>query len=330
MKTIEELKQYYEKNILPDLTTLDEERIRIKKKLNPLIAIGIVLLIISFGLIVYFSISLFLMFIPLLIFAVMLFGWYTTFYRSFLGKFKEQVIQKIVHFIDPGLSYDPERFVPKEAFLESQIFQARANRYEGDDFVSGTIGKTDIQVSEINAKRIERTAPKHGATATEKKRETKTYPIFRGLFFVADFNKDFNKTTIVLPDTAQKRFGRLGQKLQAMNITRGQLIKLEDPEFEKLFVVYGDDQIEARYVLSTSLMSRIVDFRKKANREMYFSFVASKLFIAISYEKPLFEPSIFKTLIDFSKIQEYFEDLQLAIGIVEDLNLNTRIWKKGG
>ncbi len=329
MKTIEELKQHYDKNILPDLTALDEERIMIRKKLNPLIFIGLALLIISFGLIVYFSISLFLMILPLSICGVMLFGWYSTFYRSFLGKFKVQIIQKIVHFIDPGLSYAQDQFVPKETFFESQIFQARADRYEGDDFVSGRIGKTDIQLSEINVKHIEKTPPKPGSSSERHKRETKTYPIFRGLFFVADFNKDFSKTTIVLPDTAQKRFGRLGQKLQSMNITRGQLIKLEDPEFEKLFVVYGDDQIEARYVLSTSLMARIVAFSKKANREMYFSFVASKLFVAISYDKPLFEPSLFKTLIDFSKIQEYFEDLQLAIGLVEDLNLNTRIWKKG-
>jgi hypothetical protein len=33
-------------------------------------------------------------------------------------------------------------------------------------------------------------------------------------------------------------------------------------------------------------------------------------------------------LIDFAPIQEYFEDLQLAIGIADDLNLNTRIWSK--
>ncbi|MFT5169968.1 MAG: hypothetical protein ACI8Q2_000583, partial [Candidatus Omnitrophota bacterium] len=42
----------------------------------------------------------------------------------------------------------------------------------------------------------------------------------------------------------------------------------------------------------------------------------------------LFEPRIFKTLLDFKPIEEYFEDLSFAIGIVEDLNLNTRIWSK--
>nr|HDN00938.1 DUF3137 domain-containing protein [Deltaproteobacteria bacterium] len=46
------------------------------------------------------------------------------------------------------------------------------------------------------------------------------------------------------------------------------------------------------------------------------------------YDRPLFEPGIFKSMLDFSEIKKYFEDLQVAIGIVEDLNLNTRIWSR--
>ena len=113
-----------------------------------------------------------------------------------------------------------------------------------------------------------------------------------------------------------------------MNIFRGQLIKLEDPEFENHFVVYGDDQIQARYILSMSLMERIVEFRKKTGRKIYLSFVGSKVFVAASYTKSLFEPRLFRTLLDFEPIREYFEDLQLTIGIVDDLNLNTRICSK--
>jgi hypothetical protein len=113
-----------------------------------------------------------------------------------------------------------------------------------------------------------------------------------------------------------------------MNIFRGELIKLEDPEFESHFVVYGTDQIQARYILSMSLMERIVEFRKKTGRKIYLSFVGSKVFAAVSYTKSLFEPRLFRTLLDFDPICEYFRDLQLAIGIVDDLNLNTRIWSK--
>ncbi|UCG49610.1 MAG: DUF3137 domain-containing protein, partial [Phycisphaerales bacterium] len=102
----------------------------------------------------------------------------------------------------------------------------------------------------------------------------------------------------------------------------------EDPEFERNFAVYGSDQIEARYILSTSLMSRIVDFKKGSGRKIHLSFVGSRVFVAISYTRSLFEPRIFTTLLDFEPIRGYFEDLQLAVGIVDELNLNTRIWSK--
>ena len=327
MKTSEDFTHYYETDIKPDLMLLEEKRLHIKKKLMPLIFLCAALLIVSLGLVAYFHVSIQWMMIPLLLCAVVIGGWYMTFYRQFLSQFKEQVIQKIVRFVDPGLTYAQTGCVPKSLFAESRLFQDRADRYEGDDLVSGTIGKTEIQFSEINALHVETTGREQG-TGSQKKRKTQTFPIFKGLFFVADFNKDFSHNTIVLPDKAEKLFGRIGQKLQGLNRSKGELIRLEDPEFEKLFVVYGEDQIAARYVLSTSLMERISAFRKRVGRDLYLSFVASKLFVAIPYAKPLFEPSLFKTLVDIESIEAYFQDLQLAVGIVEDLNLNTRIWKK--
>jgi hypothetical protein len=108
-----------------------------------------------------------------------------------------------------------------------------------------------------------------------------------------------------------------------------ELIKLEDPEFERLFAVYGTDQIEARYILSTSLMQRLVELQKKVQRELRVSFVDDNVYIAISSKnKNLFEPRIFRSLVNFQPILEYFETLQMMIGIVEDLNLNRRIWKQ--
>lgn len=147
---------------------------------------------------------------------------------------------------------------------------------------------------------------------------------------MADFNKSFKSTTVVLPDTAQKLFGELGQALQRMNVQNGQLIKLEDPEFEKLFVVYGQDQVEARYILSTSLMRRIVEFQNRTRKKMRISFSASKLYMAIPFERELFEPKIMESLLNISPIQAYYDDLKLVIDIVEDLNLNTRIWTQKG
>lgn len=93
-------------------------------------------------------------------------------------------------------------------------------------------------------------------------------------------------------------------------------------------MVYSDDQVEARYVLSTSLMRRITEFKEKHPNSIFLSFVNSCLHVAISYQRNLFEPRFFKKITDFSVAKAYFEDFQLALSIVDELNLNNRIWTK--
>jgi hypothetical protein len=132
----------------------------------------------------------------------------------------------------------------------------------------------------------------------------------------------------VLADTAESAFGSLGTFFQKMNMSRPKLVKLEDIEFEKAFAVYGTDQIEARYILSTSLMQRIMEFRKKTGKNIAMSFIDSNVFIGIPVSKELFEAPLFSTLVSYPMIAEYYNYLAMCIGIVEDLDLNTRIWTK--
>jgi hypothetical protein len=317
MKTLDDLRQFYNTELLSDLKLLEAKRLAIIRKLA---VIGFVLLVLA--ILIYFGavrgkcslltgiVVTFVIWAGILGFLCKALG------SDYVTKFKTAIIRKIVKFVDESLDYVPHRYIPKSIFMTSEIFKTKPNRYKGDDYVSGKVGATKIVFSEVHAE--------YKSGGKNSSRRT----IFKGLLFIADFNKRFTCQVVVLPDTAEKLFGSLGKILQSWNLERDQLVKLEDPEFEKLFVVYGNDQIQARYILSTSLMERIIDFKRKTNRPIYLSFVGSRIFVAISYTKDLFEPGLLKTLTDFELIREYFEDLQLAISIVDNLNLNTRIWSK--
>jgi predicted negative regulator of RcsB-dependent stress response len=242
--------------------------------------------------------------------------------KPYRRDFKHKVIRKIVEFIDPNgsftYSFTPHHQSNYTPFLTSRLFADKApDRFAEEDCVSGTLGQTHIFFSEIHAERKIRNA----------KRRRRYVTIFRGLFFQANFNKSFKGTTFIFPDFAERFLGGLGKALQFQKGRHGELIKLEDPEFERLFAVYGSDQIEARYILSTSLMQRLVDLRKKVKQEIYVAFVANQIYIGISDRKDLFEPRIFRSMVEFGPVQEYFETLRMMLSIVEDLNLNLRIWK---
>jgi hypothetical protein len=201
-------------------------------------------------------------------------------------------------------------------FKAAGLFLHHIDRYKCEDMIGGKVGKTEIAFSEVHAEY-------KTTTHTGKSRHTEWHTIFKGLFFIADFNKDFHGRTVVLPDTAEKLFGLFGQTLQSWNSSYGQLVRLEDVEFEKEFVVYGTDQIEARYILSPAMMEQILLFRREVGKKIYLSFLGSKVFVAIPVQENMFEPKMFSSVLDFDVIAEYYAQLQLGVGIVDELNLNT-------
>ncbi len=145
---------------------------------------------------------------------------------------------------------------------------------------------------------------------------------------IADFHKNFHGQTLVLPDTAEKLFGFLGKKFQSWNFTREQVVHMENADFEKEFVVYSNDQVEARYILSTSMIQRILDLKKKYNTKVYLSFINSKVFVAIYSDQNLFEPKFKESISNSDYIRTFYSELCDCLSIVDDLNLNTRIWSK--
>jgi len=325
------LEAFYQSDLLPDLEKLENRRLTVKKKFTLAIVIFVSLNLVFFFVAGKFSLNaifllMFLFFSGIIIF----FGWYIKYYREYRAGFKDAVIPKIVGFVDQRLHYDKSGMVAKKDFVASHLFNDMPDEYHGDDLVSGTLGETAIRFSEVHARRVDIIRQGTGSSSTDQRTKKRITPIFNGLFFVADFNKSFKGTTVVLPDTAQKLFGDLGQALQAFNVQNGQLIKLEDPEFEKLFVVYGQDQVEARYVLSTSLMQRLAAYQTRARKKLRLSFSASKLYVAIEFENELFEPKIRQSLLNIAHVQEYYDDLKLVVDIVEELKLNTRIWTSKG
>lgn len=318
MRTLDELWDFFKTHLHADLVVLENERKFVLQKL-----------LIAYAMIAALSIVGFLLFQTIfgaddIVMAPLILGgmaatgayfWLTSSYRS---NFKDIVIEPLIRFFDEGLTYKKSGYIPQHIYTRSKIFLQSVERYRGDDFVQGKIGQTQISFSEL-----------HTEYSVRTKNSRRWVTIFKGMFFTADFNKHFQGRTVVLPDQAEKTLGGLGKFFQSKNFSRDPLVKMDDPAFEKEFVVYGTDQIEARYILTSSLMKRIMDFRQKTGRQIYLSFVDSNIFIAIPYTKNLFEPNVFQTLVSFSVIKEYFTDFKTALDIVEELNLNTRIWSKG-
>lgn len=322
LRSAEEFAAYFQSDLSPCLAACEQDRQRAARNVTTIAIVALVLVMIAALVILSSGAP------PMALIIVVIAGFavagigsaYAT--SGFKQRYKHNLISQIVRFFGPDFRYQPENCVSESRFLQSRIFEHRIDRFGGEDYISGTAGKTRFECSELHAQ--------YKTTTTDSKgrRRTQWHTIFKGLYFVADFNKHFAGTTLVLPDVAESSFGWLGQKLQGMNFSRpGELVRLEDPEFEKLFVVYGTDQVEARYILSPALMRRLIDIRRKIGRAIHLSFKDGCVFVAMDPGKNLLEPKLFSP-VSYESCRSAFADLRLVLEIVEDLNLNTRIWSK--
>jgi len=320
MKSTSELTDFYYKELYPSLNELEETRKRIVSQLKWYGGMGLVVFSIvalwmgkNFGLLHPLMIAIVIGFIVI---ASVSYRFMTSGYAK---DFKARIITPMIGAIDHNLFYNPDFMISQHLFERSDLFKHSIDRYSGNDYVKGSIEGVPLEFSDVHAEYQTR----------DSKGRTQWHTLFRGLFLVSEFNKHFKAKTVILPDQAEKSFGSLiGGWFQSINFSRDDLIRLDDPEFEKHFVVYGSDQIEARYILTHSMMKRILDFQKKISHPLFISFVHNHIHVGIGTGKDLFEPAVFTSLLDYKQAMEYVNTLQNTIGLVEELKLNEKLWSK--
>jgi hypothetical protein len=309
---------FYSTVIDPALDALEPQRIFLKKMFILCwisLGIGILFFIILCGIHSHPS----YLFIPVLAGL----GGAGAFYKRVLDKspvyvssFKQKVISTTISLISRDLAYYPEGKISESLYDESDLYPQGYDIYQGEDCVEGKIDKTSTVFSELNVMRRRNQIENSDMTV-----------VFNGLFFAADFNKNFTARTYVW-DRDQKAFNFLNKNEFPFATDLGKVL-LENPAFSSRFVVYSTDQVEARYILSPSLMERLVSLSGKWHRNISFSFVDSKIFVAIPirYGTKLFEPEILSRP-KKETIEWFYELLKMLAGIVDELNLNLRIWNK--
>ncbi|BDY13092.1 DUF3137 domain-containing protein [Hydrogenimonas cancrithermarum] len=308
-----DLLDYYYEGLYPELEALEKERKRIVRQ------IVVVFIVVALALLWILSRTggnaetfLFLAFGAFVLLGFVI-NWLMGSYRR---RFKERIFRKIVTRIDPNLIYIPDGMIPKTIFRLSGLFSDDIDHYDGNDLIRGKIGETPIEFSDLTVEK----------ETTDAKGRKDRHTIFAGTFIMTEFHKSFKHTTMVFPDIAERYLGVLGGWLQGMASKK--LVRMDNPAFEKEFKVYADDPIEAHYLLTPIIMEKLVALKKRADAPLYLSFKYDKLFIAIANGGDWFEPTLLKSLLSIDIFKAYIENLNLILGIVEELNLNRRIWSK--
>jgi Protein of unknown function (DUF3137) len=283
----------------PTIAELEEERKSALVKillLDGIITLILIFLFIKFLILTEFIIPFAIYFLTAAIFLItfMFYG----LHALLLGKkyaqiFKETIIKPVIQLFKIA-NYNSKGLIDFSSVKNSLIFKSlnkykkASSSYQGNDCVQYN-GKDLISNSNMQCSQVQINGNDQN--------------IFKGLFIIVD-----------LPKNTNTAFGT------SNNISNNKIL-LDNTEFNELFPVYAENTTEAFYVLPSNLLERMVNFVRKTGRKFDFSVVDNKFYIAIPYNRELLEPPIFKSLFDYSIYEEYLTDLELAIGIVEDLKL---------
>lgn len=262
--------------------------------------------------------------------------------NPYKDKLEREIKVKLINVLNDELNidniiYNPDAFIVEEAFLESNLYQTKnIFAYSGEDFLEGKIDNISLQVSELEVK----------GKNDKSNRKEDYYNVFSGTFIKLDFNKEIKTNVILQFDIAEKLFGFLGSKIQKSRIGY-EIVKLENPKFEKIFKVQAQSQQEARYILTPALMERLIQVNKKMTQAfminpeikvigkynedecfipMYVSFIKNKMYIAVP-SLNIFPININEKYgVNRETIEDYIMFFNLFGDLVEDLRLNRDIW----
>lgn len=151
MKSMEEFKNYYKTDILPDLMELESLRIKVFNDIRnfktTILTAGIILLpAIVLIKIYFFPEILITSIIPACILITIAILTIPYFYKlnkldetGFLSSFKQKIIKKMLSFYDESFTYNPDGHMSMEDFRRGNLLPDiwHANCIYGDDLVSG-------------------------------------------------------------------------------------------------------------------------------------------------------------------------------------------------
>lgn len=312
--------EFYEKDILPKAEFFEQIRIiNLKKfifraRIHALANIALIALMIYLKEKYYLSHQQQKQMLQIFIAASFLTAyWPFAILLNFKVEIKKVLFGEIFRFLN--FFYEPRGSGVISAYKPSLIIPNYDEKISTtEDLVTGIYNNVEFTFEEMHLKEEVRSG---------KNRRQKT--TFKGCIIKLKFNKNFLGTTVLKKDRG--KFFNFSYKYDLGTVNNLQKIHLEDVDFERMFEIYSSDQIEARYLLTTSFMERLKrlsDFFKTT--KIQASFFENSLLISFEGCINLFEiNSIFEEIDIAMEVTEILKEISLIYDLINSLKLNEKI-----
>ncbi len=288
-------------------------KIVVKKKIRSFVIVLAIEFVLSFAIfgfdLSFFPIYIFMFFIPLFV---------SSFagrkeYVELVEKFKMNVVHSIMKSVlGNDTIFEFNKGIPKSTIDDTGMMDTGDSfLYNSNDYCKGSYQGVKFEFSDVLIQE------EH----TDSEGDSHTVTLFRGQWYIFDFNKRFKAPLQV----CEKHFGanRTGF---IFSKNRQHKVKMEDVSFNKEFTVYAKDDHDAFYVLTPNTMERIKEVNRQVPGKLLFCFKDNILHIGVNNSNDLFELNIYKK-IDLNKSgEEIKRQLEAILKFVNILNLSNDLF----
>ncbi|MCB0525608.1 MAG: DUF3137 domain-containing protein [Saprospiraceae bacterium] len=305
LSAYQDFRLFYNQTIHPELLHLEQRRLRLIR----LLGVSILLLLFVLALQIYLSIFFVSLLLSLLVgFWIAYIGFRI---QVFFREFKPRIVALLLDFIDNDVNYsfegyEPKGKIPAEKFFESRLFVS-GDEYKGEDLIRGKVRETPYELCELRVKEFSPV-------------RTKLDVVFNGIFMIGDYQRwDMQGAVLVLPDSYRKYSSR---SEKAFHLIGGRRVKDNLlPEFEAFFDTYATPDVRIKDIISPELQQKILKIRSRfqevnRQKEIYFSIIGDKIYLALTQDKDLLEPSLLRSNVSYAVVREFYDDLSLLLDAV--------------
>ncbi len=306
---LDDFRKYYSKTIQPELLRLEH----LRKKIELIILISFVFILLSLVAIIYFHSV--LATLLLLFVCVVLAGFAYKEWQLYRADFKPKIVNLVLDYIDNDvnfaipMTYYADASISPEIFDNSKIFQHFDEDFIGEDYISGDSGELYFEMSELTVHEI----------SPVRNRLDK---VFNGVFMHALYTRQIQEPggeILILPKS-YKQFATRTIKLFARYGAKQ--INLRFPPFNERFIVFANKNANIRNILNEDMQRAIFNYSELESKELYMSFIGNDIYIAVSQEKDILEPSLWRSNANFKLIKTFYVDIIALLSILRDIDAN--------
>ncbi len=237
---------------------------------------------------------------------------------SYKRAYKIYFVARSFASIFANIKYDHNAAMPEHSVRQVMV---AGDRYSSNDYLTATYKNINFAQADVHTeeKRTRRDANGHI--------ETYYVTIFRGRFFIFDFNRNFDFAMQV----RTKSFPRAITPRGANPNLKFHKLETESIDFNQDFEIYGQDGVDAFYILDPAFIEKLHNLYHTVGCELAMTFMDSKLYIAANNHKDAFEaPNPKKPLDEKTEIEKVSRDIRAITGFVDNLDLDNYNSRKAG